>query len=271
MATVSALTYYPIKGCAGVTVDRAEVTPTGLAHDRSFIVTTPDGVTLTQRTAARLATIRAQVLHAGTKLALSAPAVDDLILDVNPDGPLHDVTVHKWQGAAHDQGNDAATWFSEILGTPARLLRASVGLHREGSGDTPGQILYSDSTALLITSLSSLDNLNARLLEKGSDPLPMNRFRPNIVVSGWPDPHTEDKVHRLRIGPVEIAYGERDIRCVVTTVDQLAGVRSGPEPLRTLAEYRHEPEGGVSFGMKAAVLVPGEILVGDEIAVTSWL
>jgi hypothetical protein len=271
MATVSALTYYPIKGCAGVTVDRAEVTPTGLAHDRSFVVTDPDGVALTQRTAARLATIRAQVLHAGTKLALSAPTTDDLILDVNPHGPLREVTVHKWHGTAHDQGDDAATWFTEVLNTPARLMRAPIGLNREGSGDTPGQILYSDSTAVLITSLSSLDGLNARLLEKGSDPLPMNRFRPNIVVAGWPDPHTEDQVHRIQIGPVEIAYGKRDIRCVVTTVDQLAGVRSGPEPLRTLAEYRREPEGGVSFGMKAAVLHPGEIFVGDEITVISWL
>lgn len=271
MATVSALTYYPIKGCAGVSVDRAEVTPTGLAYDRSFVVTHPDGVFLSQRTVARLAVVRAQMLHDGDKLALSAPAAGDIVLDVTSAGPLRPVTVHKWSGTGHDQGDEAAAWFSEVLSMPVRLMRAPANLHRVGSGEEPGRILYSDSTALLVTSLSSLDNLSARLLEKGADPVPMNRFRPNIVVSGWPEPHTEDRVRRMTIGTVDIGYGKRDIRCVVTTVDQLAGRRSGPEPLRTLADYRREPDGGVSFGMKAAVLKPGQLFVGDAVTVTEWL
>jgi uncharacterized protein YcbX len=271
MATVSALTYYPVKGCAGVSVDRAVVTPTGLAYDRGFVLTHPDGVFLSQRSVARLAIIRAQMLHDGNKLALSAPGAGDIVLDVTSAGDLRPVTVHKWQGTGHDQGDEAAAWFSEVLAMPVRLMRGPADLHRVGSGDEPGRILYSDSTALLVTSLSSLDGLSARLLEKGADPVPMNRFRPNIVITGWPEPHTEDRVRRMTIGTVEIGYGKRDIRCVVTTVDQLAGRRAGPEPLRTLADYRREPDGGVSFGMKAAVLKTGELFVGDEITVTEWL
>jgi uncharacterized protein YcbX len=193
------------------------------------------------------------------------------MLDVDPSGPVRPVRVHKWEGTGSDQGDEAATWFSEVLRMPVRLMRAESDLNRPGTGEEPGRILYSDSTALLITSLSSLDNLNARLLEKGAEALPMNRFRPNIVISGWPEPHTEDRVRRMTIGTVEIAYGKRDIRCVVTTVDQLAGRRAGPEPLRTLADYRREPEGGVSFGMKAAVITPGELYVGDQITLTEWL
>ncbi|MFL6143393.1 MAG: MOSC domain-containing protein [Labedaea sp.] len=271
MATVSALTYYPIKGCAGVSVDRSDVTRTGLTHDRSFLVVHPDGLFLSQRRVPRLAVIRAHVLHQGTKLALAAPGVGDVVLDVRPDGPERPVTVHKWDGVGIDQGDDAAGWISEVLGMSVRLMRAPDGLIREGSGAEPGQIRYSDSTALLVTSLSSLDGLNARLLEKGADPVPMNRFRPNIVVTGWPEPHTEDRVRSMTIGTARIAYGKRDIRCVVTTVDQLAGHRAGPEPLRTLADYRREPDGGVSFGMKAAVLGTGQLFVGDQVVVNEWL
>lgn len=271
MATVSALTYYPIKGCAGVTVDRAEVVRTGLLHDRSFVIAKPDGMFITQRQVARLAVIRAQVLHEGTKLALAAPGVDDIVVGVDADSRPSPIVVHKWQGTGIDQGDDAARWLSEVLGLPVRLYRAPSGFDREGSGDEPGRIQYADSTALLITSLSSLDNLNLRILERGADPVPMNRFRPNIVVTGWPEPHTEDQVRRASIGTVEIGYGKKDIRCVVTLVDQLRGERAGHEPLRTLADYRREPEGGVSFGMKAAVLRPGTLFVGDEVDVTEWL
>jgi uncharacterized protein YcbX len=273
MATVHALTYYPIKGCAGVTVDRAQVTETGLAHDRSFAVVGPGDPmpALTQRELARLAVGRAQVLHEGTKLGLSAPGVEDVMLDVVASGPTTPMSVHNWVGAGLDQGEDAAGWFSEVLGTPVRLMRVTPDHDREGSGKTPGRTGFADSTALLITSLSSLDALNARIIEKGGDPLPMNRFRPNIVVAGWRLPHTEDRVWRMSAGEVEIAYGKRDIRCVVTTIDQLAGEKAGHEPLRTLADYRREPEGGVSFGMKAAVLRPGTIFAGDQVDITEWL
>jgi uncharacterized protein len=270
MATVSALTYYPVKGCAGVTVNHASVTETGLVHDRSFVVVDDNYTLISQREVARLAVVRAQVIHDGHKLALSAPDVGDLIVDVIDDAARTEIAVHKWRGDGLDQGPDATAFFSEVLGTPARLMRAPDSIDRDGSGEHRGKVKYADSTALLITSLSSLDGLNSRILERGADPVPMNRFRPNIVATGWATPHTEDEVRRARIGSVEIGYGKKDIRCVVTMVDQLAGKRSGPEPLRTLATYRRDPDGGVAFGMKAAVLRPGEIFLGDEINVTEW-
>jgi MOSC domain-containing protein len=270
MASVSALTYYPVKACGGISVDRAAVTETGLEHDRTFMVVDRDGQSITQRDFARLAVVRAQVLHDGAKLALSAPGAGDVVLDVRADGPVRPVLVHRWSVTGIDQGDEAAEWFSEMLGAPARLVRTPPDHDRPGDGETPGKASYGDSNALLVLSPSSLDGLNGRLLERGADPLPMNRFRPNIVVRGWPEPHTEDRVRRLRIGEVEIAYAKRNTRCVVTTVDQLAGVRAGPEPLRTLAEYRRDASGGVTFGVKYAVLRGGEIFVGDEVTVTEW-
>jgi uncharacterized protein YcbX len=136
-----------------------------------------------------------------------------------------------------------------------------------------GQTGFGDAHALLITSMSSLDGLNERIVETGADPIPMNRFRPNLVVSGWPEAHTEDRVLRASAGEVEFGYSARSIRCAVPTVDQATGEKRGPEPTRTLAKYRRQPDygGGVSFGMKAAVLRPGVVAVGDEILVHDWL
>lgn len=259
MATVSGLTVYPVKGCAGVAVERTAVGVTGLAHDRLFAVVGSDGGTLWQGETPRLAAIRCRLRHEGAKLALSAPGVADLVVDVVADGAARPVNVEKWPGAGVDQGDEAARWLSEVVGRPARLVREPARESRLGA----------DPTALLVVSVSSLDGLNARIARRGADPLPMDRFRPNIVITGWPEPHTEDRVGRMRIGSAEIGFGERAIRCAVTLVDQTTGVKAGPEPLRTLADYRREAD-GVSFGLKASVLAPGDIAVGDEVTVTEW-
>ncbi|MEU5263275.1 MOSC N-terminal beta barrel domain-containing protein [Amycolatopsis sp. NPDC021455] len=258
MATVRSLTSYPIKECAGVAEERVAVTVTGLPGDRLFAVVAPDGETAWQGETPRLATIRGRVLDDGAKLSLSAPGAGEFRLAVAVDGPVLPVDVDKWPGAGVDQGDEVADWLSGALGRPVRLVREPDRASR-----------LRDSTALLIISLSSLDGLNERIAARGAEPVPMTRFRPNIVVDGWPEPHTEDRVARMTIGGTEIGFGELAIRCAVTLVDQAAGVRAGPEPLRTLADYRREPD-GVSFGLKAAVLTPGKIAVGDEVTVTEW-
>ncbi|MFC6094567.1 MOSC domain-containing protein [Saccharothrix lopnurensis] len=261
MATVRALASYPIKGCARVVVDRVELTPTGPPHDRLFAVVGPEGQTVWQGEAPLLAVVRGRVLEEGAKLELSAPGADDLVLDVAVDGQVRPVDVEKWPGTGVDQGDEAAEWLSGVIGRPARLVREPARASRARDGVDP--------TALLVVSLSSLDGLNARIAAKGAEPVPLERFRPNIVIDGWPEPHTEDRVGRMTVGGAEIGFGELAIRCAVTLVDQSAGVRVGPEPLRTLADYRREPD-GVSFGLKATVLTPGEVAVGDEVTVTEW-
>jgi hypothetical protein len=145
--------------------------------------------------------------------------------------------------------------------------------NRDGWGRHPGKVGFGDAHAVLLTAESSLDELNRRIAERGARPVPMNRFRANIVVSGWQAPHTEDRFRLLSVGGVELGYSTRAIRCAVPTVAQDTGVKSGPEPTRTLADYRREPEfgGGVSFGVKAAVLRHGRIAVGDEIVVREWV
>jgi uncharacterized protein YcbX len=265
---VSALVSYPIKGCAGTPVRTAVITPTGLRNDRAWMVVDGDGVFRSQRNEPRLAVVRPTVLDG--QLRVSAPGVEDLVLDVAPDGPRRPVRVHAWDGVGADQGDVAAEWFSEVLGEPSRLVGLPPGHHRPSRGEHEGLTGFADAHALLVTSLASLDDLNERILATGAEPVPMNRFRPNIVISGWPQPHTEDQVRRMAIGDAEIGYAQVCVRCAVPMVDQDTGRRAGPEPIRSLARYRRHPDGGVTFGMKAAVLRPGAVTVGDEVSVQRW-
>jgi uncharacterized protein YcbX len=282
-AVVSELVYYPIKGCAGISVPAADLTETGIVHDRQFMLVDPEGRFRSQRKTPAMAVLRPQVV--GDRLVLDAPGADTIELDVLADGQRRDVSLfNHWFGTGIDQGDLAAKWFSAVLDEPCRLVRVPPDHDRPGWGEYPGRTGFADAHAVLITGQSSLDELNRRIVARGGTAVPMNRFRPNIVVSGWPEPHTEDRFRLMTIGGVgrvggvggvggvELGYSTRAIRCAVPTVAQETGVRSGPEPTRTLADYRREPElgGGVSFGVKAAVLTGGRIAVGDDVVVREW-
>lgn len=272
--TVQQLACYPVKGCAGVALDSARVTTTGLEHDRTFmVVDAAHGTFRSQRTHPAMAALRAEVLDSGAVLALSAEGAGPLRLDVVRDGPRREVSMFgKDLGPAVDQGDEAAQWFSDALGAPSRLVRVVPGFDRDGWGDTPGKLNFADAHAVLVTSTASLAALNARIAARGdAAPVPMARFRPNIVLTGEDEPHFEDRVARMSLGTVELAHSTRATRCNVTLVDQPSGRREGPEPLRTLATYRREPEFGnkVSFGAKNAVVREGVVRVGDRVSVGS--
>lgn len=265
---IGRLTTYPIKGCAGTSVSEGLLTPTGMEHDRTFMVVEPDGEMRSQRTDPRLATIRPRV-EAG-RLVLRAPGVDDLAVVVDLDGPRRDVRIFRQPYHGIDQGDAAAGWLSEVLEAPCRLVRVPPEHHRPAEGVTPGTIAYADSTCLHLVSRASVDLLAERIAEHGGEPVPMTRFRPNVVVDGWDEPHTEDLLRRVGLGTAVLGYGQLTIRCTVTHVDQSTGTRTGPEPLRTLARYRRAREGGVAFGVSLSVLRPGALAVGDEVVVHEW-
>ncbi|WP_211222505.1 MOSC domain-containing protein [Actinokineospora enzanensis] len=271
MATVSALTYYPVKGLSGVPLAQAEVLDMGLRDDRLLmVVETRDGSFVSQRKLPAMAAVQAALTAGGLRLAL--PGHDDLEIEIATDGPRRDVSLfNKWFGIGVDQGDTAAKWLSTTLDRDVRLVRIPPDHNRDGWGIHAGKVGFGDAHAVLLTSQSSLDDLNARIESAGATPIPMNRFRPNIVATGWPDPHTEDRLLRARIGTTTLGFSTRAIRCAVPTVDQETGLRKGPEPTRTLATYRRDPDRpGVSFGAKLAVLVPGTLSVGDEIVVEEW-
>ncbi|MFH8793796.1 MOSC domain-containing protein [Streptomyces sp. NPDC017941] len=271
MAVVAELSYYPVKGCAGTAASEAVVTPAGLAHDRSFMVVTEEGGYRTQRRDPRLALIRPTIGADGDRLTLRADAHGSVDVAVDTTGARRDVDLFGAPYKGIDQGDAVAEWLSAVLGgTPSRLVRVPPEHDRATDGATPGTSGYADSSALHLISLATVDLLNGKIVERGGEPLPMDRFRPNVVVSGWDEPHTEDRAHHLTIGTAELGYTKAAIRCAVTLVDQDAGRRAGPEPLRTLATYRRAPRGGVALGTKYAVLRTGKLSVGDEVTVGTW-
>ncbi|MFC4501429.1 MULTISPECIES: MOSC domain-containing protein [Streptomyces] len=236
MAQVVGITYYPVKGCAGISVGQAEVIPSGLLGDRVHAVADDNGDLRWQGADPRLALIVPEP-RADGGLTLRAPG--------------HEPVTTGAAAADADDGDadDAADrWLTRVLGRPSRLVRAVAG----------------NESRLHVVSRASLDALNRRIAERGGRPLPMNRFRPNLVIDGWETPHTEDDTPLLTLPGTTLALARLTVRCAVTLVDQETGRRAGSEPLRTLADYRRA-EGGVVFGAYFAVRRPGRVAVGDEV------
>lgn len=271
MATVTELITYPVKGCSGVPMEEASLTPAGLAHDRTFMVVDGAGVFRSQRGTPGLAAIRPEIGADGERLVLRAPGAEAGGIVVRTESPRCDVEMFGKPYHGIDQGPYAASWLSAVLGRESRLVRVPPEHDRVTDGLTPGTSGFADSGAVHIVSWSTLDELNRRISEAGGAPVPMSRFRPNIVVDGWDEPHLEDCARRIEIGNTELGFAKLAVRCAVTLVDQPTGAPAGPEPLRTLATYRRVPEGGgVTFGAKYSVLRPGKLAVGDELTVHTW-
>ncbi|ATL69395.1 MOSC domain-containing protein [Nocardia terpenica] len=268
MATITALISYPIKSCKGIELSETRLTAAGLAHDRAFMVVGPDGVFRSQRRDPRLALIQPDIDAAGRQLTLHAPDADPIRITVDATGIPRPVTLFGTGYRGIDQGDRVARWLTEVLDAPSRLVRVPPDHHRITDGLTPGTSGYADSCPVHLISTESLAHLNDLIAARGGNPVPMSRFRLNIVVEGWPEPYREDLALRIAVADAELGYAKPAIRCVITMVDQLIGTRTGPEPLRTLATYRRA-DGGVAFGAKFAVPRPGRIAVGDECTVTA--
>ncbi|MCP2337795.1 MOSC domain-containing protein [Actinomadura rupiterrae] len=273
-AVLAELNVHPLKSGGGTALTSAELTPTGLLHDREFMLVTPEGRHLSQREHARLALLRPH--FDGELLTVSAPGVEaDVAAGFEPlehkalaDGPVVDVTVHRKPCQGVDQGDAAAAWFTRFLESApdaerrgpfagCRLVRFT---GRRPTSRGGGEVAYADGYPLLVISAESLADLNTRL----NEPLPMNRFRPSIVLEGL-GAYGEDAVRLLRIGSTVIELVKPCTRCVITTTDQATAVRSR-EPLRTLAAYRNV-DGGIIFGQNAVPRTLGTLRVGDPVEI----
>ncbi|HET7270562.1 MAG TPA: MOSC N-terminal beta barrel domain-containing protein [Rubrobacter sp.] len=261
--TLSGLYVYPIKSCAGISLQSADLSATGLRHDRRWMLVDERGEFMSQRTHPRMALI--SVRFATECLIVCAPGMPDLeipLQKVNGNG----IDVRVWGDTNRGAlvGEEADRWFGEFLEFSCRLvykpeddLRLVDSLYAE-DGD---QVGFADGFAFLLISEASLEDLNGRL----DEPLPMNRFRPNFVVRGC-GPYAEDGWSRLRIGKVPFRVAEPCPRCAITTVDQNTGV-PGKEPLRTLATYR-KTELGAVIGRNLIHDALGTVRVGDPIETT---
>lgn len=259
------LNVHPLKSGGGTALDSAGLTPSGLLHDREFMLVTPEGRHLSQREHAPMALLRPW--FDGEVLAVSAPGVEPLEHKASAGGPVVDVTVHGKPCQGVDQGDEAAAWFGRFLESHVsgrkgpfagcRLVRFT---GRRPTGRGGGEVAFADQYPLLILSAESLADLNTRL----DEPLPMDRFRPSLVLSGL-GAYGEDGVRLLRVGETVVEIVKPCARCVITTTDQRTAVRSR-EPLRTLATYRNQ-DGGILFGQHAVPRRLGTLRVGDPVEI----
>lgn len=257
MIRLVALNVHPLKSASGTGVDEAVLTDRGLAHDREFMLVDGRGAFLSQRRHPRMALLR--TAYDGVVLA-----VNEFVHKPVDDGEAREVTVHKKPCLGVDQGDEAASYFSGFLGTECRLVRFT-GHRATGRGG--GELAFADGYPLLVVSQESLDDLNTRL----DEPVPMNRFRPNLVLSGL-GPFGEDRVRRLRVGGTEIEVIKPCGRCVITTVDQETAEK-GKEPLATLAAYRSRHYDGrrqAMFGQNAIPRATGNLKVGDPVEILEY-
>lgn len=267
---VSGLFVYPIKSCAGIGLEQALLESRGLRHDRRWLVVDPDGRFLTQRQEPRLALLRPRIEDDG--IVVEGPDREPLRLRP-AEGERLESTVWRSQVDAACATPEADTWISSFLGRPLRLVHMDAAAERRVQSDGAGperEVSFADELALLITGQASLEDLCERL----GEPVPMERFRPNLVVAGAPS-FAEDGWQRIAVSEVEIELVKPAARCSVVTVDQRTAARDPRnEPLRTLATFRRtavggrsDPDGRVFFGVRAAPLTGGALAVGDEVRV----
>jgi hypothetical protein len=262
--TIAGLSIYPVKSCRGVDVRQALVRPTGLAHDgirdREWMVVDPRGRFVTQREAPDLALVEAVVRDARLELLVPGHA------PVAP-GTGAECDVQVW--GAHvrgiDAGDECASALSVHLGREVRMVRFDDRRPRPCNpdyvGTTGATTLFSDGYPILVIGRASLDDLNARLAAHGFPAVPMNRFRPNLVLDGL-DPCDEDHLDTITAGSVTLRLVKPCIRCEITTTDQDTA-RRNLEPLRTLATYRRDDRlAGVTFGMNAIVVAGAGATLG---------
>jgi len=265
MVTVSALNVYPVKGLKGIALTEARCTDRGIEHDRRWMVVDRERQFISQREHPKMATVWTDI--DGEELSLTAPDVGELRLPLAPKGQAK-LRVQVWNSVcdAVSVSQHADEWLSDYLGVDCALVYMpdeSKRLSNPKFGGEDKRVGFADGYAYLVTNEASLADLNARLVARNHPAVPMNRFRPNIVVKGAA-PFAEDDWKDLRVANAVLRTAKPCGRCQVTTTDQATGEVRGPEPLATLATYR-DSAFGVRFGMNLVTVREGRIRVGDTV------
>lgn len=260
---VTELAIYPIKSTRQISVDEAQIVATGFAHDRAWVLADDNGRFITQRHYPELVNVLAMPKANG--ILLESAGLPDLWVE-QPDLKNNSCVVTVWKDEcdALDAGDEAAHWFSQYLKVSCRLYYQPANAVRSVDpryaevGDRTG---FADGFPFLLTTQGSLSDLNSRL----EWPVSMKRFRPNIVVDCM-EAFAEDRWKKIKIGDVVLRVVKPCSRCVMITVDTESGIKTGKDPLATLAKYRLT-EGGVIFGQNLIHDNQGLIRVGDEVTI----
>ncbi|MFE2059429.1 MOSC domain-containing protein [Streptomyces sp. NPDC059446] len=268
--SLGAVYVHPVKSLAARAADQAVVEPWGLGGDRRWMLIDGENRVVTQRQLPRMAQLSAEPLADGG-VSLSAPGSAPLTVGVPDQARTMTAELHRSKVEVVPASGEAHTWLGARLDAEVRLVHLDAPSHRrpvDPEFGRPGEtVSFADGFPLLLTARSSLDALNA-LVAQGDHPeegpLPMDRFRPNVVVEGTA-PWVEDGWKRIVIGEVAFRVVKPCGRCVITTTDQRTAER-GKEPLRTLARHRREGK-HLLFGQNLIPDGTGVIRVGDPVRV----
>ncbi|KAK6273201.1 hypothetical protein POUND7_010284 [Theobroma cacao] len=247
-AKISSIFIYPIKSCRGISVPQAPLTPTGFRWDRQWLVVNQKGRAYTQRVEPKLALVEVDLPKEAflegwepTKtsyMVIKAPGMDLLKVSLSKPPEIADgVSVWEWSGSALDEGDEASKWFTNYLGKSSRLVRFNAASERRPVDPVYARghnIMFSDQYPFMLLSQESLDALNKLLKE----PVPINRFRPNILVDGC-EPFSEDLWTEIKISKFSFQGVKLCSRCKVPTINQDTAI-AGPEPTETLKKVRSD-------------------------------
>jgi MOSC domain-containing protein len=250
-ATVTGLYVYPVKSAHGIERTRVPLTARGLEWDRQWMIVNLRGVFLTQRSHPLLACLVPEVRDEA--LVLGFPGLAPLVVPLNFRGTPASVRVWDDTCVGLDAGTEAAEWVSRAIGEPLRLVRAPPEMVRNANpkfaGATPAPLGFPDGYPILVCNEASLEDLNARLPR----PVPMDRFRPNLVLRGLPA-WAEDRIDTLALGAVTLRLVKPCTRCTIPSIDQQTGEPS-TDPAPALKQFRFSRELlGVMFGENAVIV-----------------
>ncbi len=266
---VTGLTIYPVKSLAGISLQTSELDSMGLKFDRRWMLVSPDGMFLTQRRFPQMALVSTSLINGQVTLSMDGKE-DHAVPEISVDAKTMDVRIWKDTVTAQRVGDESDAWLSDALGFDCHLVHIADNEVRQCSldyaeeGDRTG---FADAFPILVISEESLNDLNNKLGNKDKDPVPMKRFRPNIIVSGC-EAFAEDTWKSLTIGEIPMSGIKLCDRCILTTVDPKTGKRTGKEPLETLGEYR-KWDNNVYFGMNIIHKQMGALNVSDEVTILS--
>ncbi|MDP5172201.1 MAG: MOSC domain-containing protein [Bacteroidia bacterium] len=262
--SIKELNIYPVKSLAGISLQEAMVTDRGLQHDRRWVLVSDDNVFLSQRNHARMALLKPEIV--GDRLRITSREGGAVEIPLEPNGG-DEVRIEVWDDTCEGMVMSAVVnhWFSSQLGQACRLVympdrsRRKVDPRYARDGEV---VSFADGYPFLILSEASLDGLNQRL----TTPVPINRFRANIIIDGA-RAHEEDDWKEFLVNGIQFFGVKPCARCQVVTIDQENALAS-KEPLATLSQYRREGN-KVLFGMNLLHKGQGSLRQGDMLRVTS--
>lgn len=272
--SVTSLTVYPLKGAQGVARDALEIRRSGVVGDRELMLV-KDAETVVQKDHPQLAQVQVDVLG-GARLRFNHPRGGSFEHSITSEGVETSVKLHFNDIKTCDQGDEVATWISDVLQIDGvRVVSLPkpwdrwIPLPQFGRVDGQSQAQFYDGAPILLNNLASLEDFNTRT----PDPVPMDRFRANIVVSGDLEPYGEDELATLTGDAIELLHVAPCERCIMTTTDQKSGERPTKEPIKTLSTYRRIEEGryasGVLFGLYMTPREDGTLRVGDTLEIVN--